>query len=168
MPFDRTVKRQGVTIREDTKMILGIFRGYHYISHSDVLVGVPQEANAAHEGGVTMAELMYIHSEGSPARGIPARPTIQKAIANKKVFAQAQDYLNKAIGAALMGRIGEAQKYQHMAGICVENATKAVFGSSELAPLSPYTIAHRKKHSAAPLVDTGALRNSITHVVRKK
>jgi hypothetical protein len=155
-------------IKENIGLIRKMQQGFGFVQENEVLIGVPQEANTVHSGGVTMAELMYIHSEGSPARHIPARPTIQIALAKPEVRKMCAEELNQGIDAGFNGLIGVAQTKYERAGMIGANAAKAVFGSGALAPLKPSTIARRKKHSAAPLVDTGALRNSVTYVVRRK
>ena len=58
----------------------------------------------------------------------------------------------------------EAEKYLMRAGTIAANAAKRKFGSAELAPNAPSTIA--RKGSDKPLIDTGSLRRSIVAVVR--
>lgn len=156
-----------VEIKQDFAAIAGLLKGWDYIRKSDVLVGIPEEQNASH-GGVTNAELLYIHSNGSPVNNIPKRPTIEPGISDPKVLPAIQKLLGEAIAAAITGNIAGAQMAQKKAGMLGANAAKAVFGSAQLAPLKAVTIARRKKHSAAPLVDTGALRNAVTYVIRQK
>ena len=48
-----------------------------------VYVGIPQERNAS-RGSVSDAELLFIHTNGSPLMRIPARPTIEPALEENK------------------------------------------------------------------------------------
>ena len=156
-----------VEMKENSLAIAQLLQGWAYIRNSDVLVGIPKESNASH-GGITNAELLYIHSNGSPANNIPARPTIEPGIEDPKTRPVLQGLLGDALKAAITGNVGAAKVAQKKAGMLAANSAKAVFGSVRLAPLKLATIRRRKKHSAAPLVDTGALRNAVTYVIREK
>lgn len=157
-----------VEIKENALAIKQLLDGWRYMRETDVLVGIPQEKNAAREDGVTNAELLYIHTNGSPINGIPARPTIEPGINSPDAKPVIQRLLGETAQAAITGNIPKAKASQQKAGMVGANAAKAVFGSDQLAPLKPATIARRNKNSAAPLVDTAALRNAVTYVIRKK
>ena len=153
--------------KENTLAIAQLLQGWRYMRDSDVLVGIPEESNGGH-GGVTNAELLYIHSNGSPANNIPARPTVEPGIEDPKARPVLQTFLGDAAKAAITGNIAGAKMAQKKAGMLAANSVKAVFGSGRLAPLKMSTVRRRKKGSKAPLVDTGALRNAITFVIREK
>lgn len=68
----------------------------------EVLVGVPQEKSSRQGGKATNAELLFIHTNGSPARGIPARPVLKPAIADDKE--RIGEMLGKAVDAATSGK----------------------------------------------------------------
>lgn len=161
----------GVEIKETGKMLLTLIQGFNFIRHTNVYVGIPQEANGGH-GKVTNAELLYIHSNGSPAHNIPPRPTIEPAISNPETAKAIQDQLIAGIQQALTGNLAGAEASYNKAGMIGASAAQAMFGSAELAPLKPATIAARErrtgKKSTAPLIDTGALRAAVTYVVRKE
>lgn len=115
---------------------------------------------------VNNAQLMYIHSKGSPVNHIPARPVIEPAIMaspNKEAIAF---QLSKATQASLEGKPGQVLSRLAKAGMAGSNASKAWFTDSRnnWAPNKPATI--RAKGSSKPLIDTGALRASITYVVK--
>ena len=129
-----------------------------------VYVGVPA-ANTSRTGAdINNAELLYIHTNGSPLRNIPARPVIEPALkANKdKIMAE----YSKAVSAAAEGNDGELMSALTRTGLAGENAARDWFTDprNEWEPNSPKTIA--RKGSSRPLIDTGALRKAITHVVR--
>jgi hypothetical protein len=154
-------------VKENTLAIAQLLQGWAYIHNNEVLVGIPAENSGGH-GGVSNVELLYIHSNGSPANNIPARPTLEPGVDDPKARPVLQTLLGDAMKAAITGNIAGAKMSQEKAGVLATNSVKAVFGSGRLAPLKLSTIRRRKKHSAAPLVDTGALRNAITYVIRPK
>ncbi len=131
----------------------------------DVLVGIPQEKSSREGSGkVTNAELLFIHTNGSPARGIPPRPVLQPAIENDKE--RVGEMLGKAINAATSGKIEEIVPALERAGQYGENVCKAWFtnAANNWKPNSEETI--ERKGSSRPLIDTGQMRKSITHVVK--
>ena len=122
--------------------------------------------NSSILSSVNNAQLLYIHSKGSPARNIPARPVIEPAISapdNKKAIAYE---LANAARASLEGK--PVTRHLQRAGIAGMNASKAWFTDSRnnWAPHKPSTI--KAKGSDKPLIDTGALRASITYVVKSE
>lgn len=131
----------------------------------DVLVGIPQEkASREGSGKVTNAELLFIHTNGSPAKGIPARPVLQPAIENDKE--RVGEMLGKAIDAATSGKKEEIVPALEKAGQYGENICKAWF-TNEANGWEPNSEETKKrKKSSRPLIDTGQMRKSITHVIR--
>jgi hypothetical protein len=139
-------------------------KGIAHLSRMRAYVGVP-EKNASRPGEpVNNAELMYIHTNGSPLRNIPPRPVIEPAIEASDNRSMIEDELAECADAELDGKIDEAINHLVRAGTIGSNAAKRWFrdprnGWPENAPS---TIA--KKGSDRPLIDTGELRRSITHV----
>lgn len=136
------------------------------IVNSDVLVGIPQvRANRSGEA-INNASLMYIHTHGSPVNNIPPRPVIEPAIAasgNREAIAKELAGASKAF---LEENPTLAKRQLERAGIAGANASKAWFTDprNHWPPNAPSTI--KRKGSDRPLIDTGALRQSITYVVR--
>ena len=153
-----------VKVKNNVQELTHLATGLKWLGKKDVLVGIPQETNADH-GGISNAELLFIHTNGSPARGIPARPTIQPAVQNPTVRKRIQDMFGQAMIMALMGNVAGAEMTYNRIGQLGANEAKKKFGSVP-PPLKPATIA--AKGSSATLIDTGALRNAITYVVRSK
>lgn len=153
-----------IKIKDNVLELARLAAGFSWLGKMDVLVGIPQETNADH-GGITNAALLYIHTNGSPAKGIPPRPTIQPAVQNPAVKLRLQDMFGRAMLMALMGNIPGAMKTYNQIGQIGANEAKKMFGAVP-PPLKPATI--KAKGSSATLIDTGALRNAITYVVRKK
>lgn len=155
----------GVSVKENTKLIYNLIQGLRWIRETGCYVGIPQEANAAHEGGVTNAELLYIHSNGSPVNGIPPRPVMTIALTQDDTKTRIREMLKSADSLALRGDLAGAERELNKAGMVASSAVKKAFGSENLAPNAPSTVA--KKGSSAPLVDKGSLMGAITYVIRK-
>lgn len=120
---------------------------------------------AAKKSAIGNAALMFIHTNGSPLRGIPARPVIEPAIQQPNTKGMIAKQLAGAAKAALDGDQPLMVKYLDRAGTIGESASKAWFTdpANNWAPNAPSTIA--QKGSDSPLIDRGELRRSITHVV---
>lgn len=133
----------------------------------DALVGIPQATTRRRRDDATNAELMFIHSHGSPARNIPMRKSIEPAIAaegNRQAIAAE---LKEAAIAKLHDNDLDAIAHLKRAGLIAANASKAWFTDprNHWAPNTPETI--RRKGSNRPLIDTGALRAAIVYVIRE-
>lgn len=111
--------------------------------------------------GMTNAELMFIHENGSPLRNIPARPVLQMTLdyASKNLVPQTID---KCIDFALSGRSNEIKVELDKLAMKIENYARKLIYSNDgrLAPNAPSTIA--RKGDNHPLFDTGQLARSIT------
>lgn len=135
------------------------------IRELDVLVGVPQEKDSR-EGAISNAELAFIHTKGSPLRGIPARPIIEPAIEDNKE--QVAELIKKSAQKALDGNKEGAIESLERVGMQGQNIVRAWFTNpkNNWVPNSLKTI--KLKGSTRPLIDSGELRKSITYVVRKR
>ena len=184
-----------VSVSQDrTKLLLEALKS---LSKIDVLVGIPEE-NGSREGGkVTNAELAFIHSNGSPLKGIPARPFVEPAIEDSENSEMISVELRKAVKSALDGDTDKMSKALVKAGIQGQNAVRDWFTNPKngWAPNSPYTILQKigkKKDSTSKaivryvkeggslsdisglegmtqvLIDTDELRKSVTYVIREK
>ena len=119
-------------------------------------------------GDVTNAELLFIHSNGSPINRIPARPVLQPAIqadGNKQKIAKE---ITDSMRLRLAGDAEGAVKKMQRAALAGQNVARAWFtdGRNGWAPNKPATIA--RKGSDRPLISTGALRASIVGLVREE
>jgi len=117
---------------------------------------------------VTNAELLFIHTKGSPKMHIPPRPVIEPAIeadGNKQAIS---NEISKSLKASLAGDRPEALKRMKRAALAGQNAARGWFtdGRNHWAPNTPGTI--RRKGSDRPLIDTGALRASIQGIVAEE
>jgi hypothetical protein len=120
----------------------------------------------AAEADVSNAELLFIHTKGSPIRGIPARPVIQPAIEADGNHQKISRELASSAKAYLEGSKEKGDKFMLRAALAGQNAARKWFTDSRngWAPNAASTIA--AKGSDRPLIDTGALRQSIIGIVR--
>jgi hypothetical protein len=153
------------------------------VENTDVLVGIPQEEASRDEGGIDNVSLLYIHTNGSPAKGIPARPVIEPAIEKEKDYIA--EMLGNALDAALSGNEGAAMRILNKIGMEGKNFARAWFTNpaNNWPPNAEITVKGgvlwenvrtgkklviKGKRSSRPLIDTGSLRKSITYVVKPK
>lgn len=105
---------------------------------------------------------LYVHEHGSPLWNSPPRPIIEPAIA--KHSEEIADKLKPAILAKLSGDNQGARDEVEKAGMLAADKVKEYFTEDNGWPEnSERTI--KRKGSDRVLIDTGALRQSITYVV---
>jgi hypothetical protein len=131
-----------------------------------VFVGIPQDKNVRTVSEVTNAQLLYIHTHGSPLNHIPARPVIEPAIKAKDNAARISTELNAAAKSILDGNPDEARQYLDKAGTLGANAAKRWFVDERNGWQSNTESTIERKGSDKPLIDTGELRRDITYVVK--
>lgn len=109
------------------------------------------------DAGYTQGQLLAIHEYGSPERNIPERSVLRSTLREQR--ARALSMLAEDVRTQLANeKVPVARFYQRVA-VMLEGEVKRKFGSSDLAPNAPSTIA--AKGSSKPLIDTGELRRSI-------
>lgn len=154
-----------------------IAKAVEFLQTHKVLIGIPQAEASRESGDLTNVDLAFIHSNGSPLNRIPARPFLEPAIAETQD--QIVDHMKAAAACAVEGDLDGAMAALDDAGTVGENAAVKRVGGGGMAPNAPITInggwmRNRKsgkpfkvegKHSSAPLIDTGSLKGSITHVI---
>ena len=150
-----------------------------FLKSNRVLIGIPQ-ANSSSRGEITNVELAFIHTMGSPVNRIPPRPFLEPGVEEAKD--QIAGRMKAAVEAAVEGETGAAMDELEKAGLYGENAVKSYIGSGHHVPNAGITIEGgwmrnrvsgkpvfvKGKHSDVPLIDTGSLRSSITHVIEGK
>lgn len=135
------------------------------VAQRDVLVGIP--AGEQRDDGPTNAEIGYQNEFGSPANNIPARPHLIPGVAAVQDRAVAR--LTQAASAAATGRMSDAERHLHAAGLIAQSSVRRTLTTAAYRPLSERTLAERRargRTGTKPLIDTGQYRNSITYVVR--
>lgn len=110
--------------------------------------------------GITNAELMFIHENGSPLHHLPARPVLKMTIEYGNMLIKS--VMQKALKAYV--EVGEQGLEKELNKMCIrmENYAREIIYSNDgrLAPNAP-SVASRKKGNH-PLFDTGQLARSIT------
>lgn len=147
-----------------------MMEGLDFAEKSSVYVGIPQSKSSREDNreGITNAELLFIHTNGSPINNVPARPAVEPALEDDQE--RLSSMLGKAILYALNGKIDLAIRQLELTGMRGQNVTRNWFTSPKNGwqPNSPAVQrAKRKKGSTnpRPLIDTGELRKSITYFV---
>ena len=136
------------------RLEIGVFTGK---SHRKVQVGI------------TNAELMFIHENGSPLRNIPARPVLQMTLdyANKNLV---EPTVDKCVKIILDNGPDETlvERELNKLAIKLENyARKIIYlNDGRLAPNAPSVA--KAKGGNHPLFNTGQLARSITCRVVKE
>lgn len=153
-------------IIRDTKLkgLRGFIDRIRNMGKEKVLVGVPSSANSMHEGGtINMATLAAVHEFGSPSRGIPERSFLRSAVLEHK--ADIKNFIMEGTQAYLQQKKDIDLAFYNKIGLFAANLVKDKILKGPFVPLSATTI--ERKGSSKPLIDTGALRQSITWTVRK-
>lgn len=160
--------------------------GLRLLSRSEALVGIPESNSPRRRGKVTNAELLFIHSNGSPLRNIPKRMVIEPAVEADPTKGAIAKLLGKAATAALDGDHQRVVDSLDLAGSLGESASKAWFTNpaNGWPPNTPATLKSKlrtlstAKRVAAiqgaeagfeddvntVLVLSGQMRRAITHV----
>lgn len=113
--------------------------------------------------GVTNADLMFIHENGSHVNNIPKRPVLQMTIdyAKKELL---PEYIYKACSNYISSGFKREAFEKPLKQMCIkmEGYARDIIYSNDgrLTPNAPSTI--RKKGDNHPLFDTGQLARSIT------
>lgn len=157
------MSRTGLEILHDG--LPDLLRRIAAVAQRDVLVGIP--SGEQRDDGPTNAEIGYQNEFGSPANNIPARPHLIPGVAAVQDKAVAR--LTQAASAAATGRMSDAERHLHAAGLIAQNSVRRTLTTAAYRPLSERTLAERRargRTGTKPLIDTGQYRNSITYVVR--
>lgn len=135
----------------------------NYIIEVGVISGESKERKTI-QFGVTNAELMFIHENGSPLQHIPARPVLKLTLDWVKETNLIINTVVKCVGImiATNGDLNEVDKEMNKMAIKIQNYARKIIYSNDgrLAPNAPSTIA--RKGDNHPLFDTGQLARSIT------
>jgi hypothetical protein len=142
-----------------------IMKALDELRNHEVMIGIPDSDGGRKAGDpVSNAELLFIHTNGSPVNNIPPRPVLEPAM--KKKQDQISTLLRKATEEALDGDKAGVMNALEIAGIEGQNIARKYFTDSNgWEANTPATVA--RKGSSRPLIDTGQMRKAITYVVRE-
>lgn len=132
-----------------------------------VYVGIPEKKSTRkNKEPINNAQLLFIHTNGSPLKHIPARPVVEPAIEASDNKASINRGMKIAAEAALDGKPQQVKQGLRLAGMDAQSRVKAWFTDPRngWAPNAPGTI--RRKKSDKPLIDTAQMRNAIVYVLR--
>lgn len=170
--------RAGVTVVIDRAKAVG--QGIADLAATRVLVGYPEGQGERDDGsGLNNATLAYIHNNGAPEAGIPARNFMESGV--EAVKGTVADWLGAAAKLALQGKTATVGAALTGAGLAAESGIKGRIGSGIPPPLKAATVARRRKRSkgsdyrrkatkpehVTPLIDTGAMQQAVTHVIER-
>lgn len=146
----------------------GLTGALEFMRKNYVLVGIPQKETSREGEPVTNAELLFIHSNGSPINNIPARPVIEPAIMDDSD--RLADMLKTAARIYLTGNESGALAQLELTGTQAQNVSRAWFTNPKNNwPENTEAVKEQKRKKNAteprPLIDTDELRRSIIYVV---
>lgn len=110
--------------------------------------------------GITNAELMFIHENGSPLHHLPARPVLKMTLEYGNTLIEST--MKKALKAYIQSGVTGLENELNKLCVRMENYAREIIYSNDgrLAANAP-SVAARKKGNH-PLFDTGQLARSIT------
>lgn len=158
-----------LTVREVKNNIM-LQETISFLENNYVLVGIPEKTTKRLEGKemMTNAQLLYIHTNGSPINNIPARPVIEPVLKDSKEKFEKQ--LEEIFDDVVKGEKTKARNNLHKLGLSAQNKVRSWFVDEKNGwPPNSFLVAQQKIRKGStnprPLIDTGELRKSITYVV---
>jgi hypothetical protein len=192
----------GFGVRVDAKLkvdkLKDLAQSLKDLAQLEVYVGIPEARTGRKGDGVNNAQLLFIHTNGSELRNIPARPVIEPAIEaddNKKLITYE---LGAAAKALFEKNAVEVRRRLHRAGALGRDAAKKWFTdprngwepnkfetvrrklmqltgkrrttalSALMSGAADYAWEGGNLSLDTPLIDTAQMRNSITYIVVTK
>ena len=129
------------------------------LANPSVTVGVHGDADD-YEDGATVATIARVHEFGHSGKGIPERSFLRSTIdENERRYAAA---LGDGIERSIMGK-STVYKELELLGLEVKGDVQQKITDIRTPPNAPSTSA--AKGSSNPLIDTGHMRQNITHKV---
>ena len=135
-------------------------------SGMECAVGYPVDASglgtpeAAYDGKASIIQVAIWNNYG--VEGNPGRPFMD--LASKTMQTTYKDMMRQ-LGPKLMKGEASIEKVLDVIGLKAEDDVRKAIMDGDWSPNSPATIARKK--SNRPLVDTGTMRNRVTHKVRR-
>ncbi len=116
-----------IDIVEEARNFQRMMNTLNKMMENEVYVGIADDTTEreADETGITNAELLFIHTNGSPINNIPPRPVIEPAIYNDKD--RLSDMMKKAAQLFMEGRDEEAIKQLQRVGMRGQNVSRKWF-----------------------------------------
>lgn len=161
-----------MTLKVTQDQVKDVLASIRSLTKHQVLVGIPsttaeRQPDPEDPRPLSNAEIGYIHEFGAPEANIPARPFLVPG--TKDNLEKVEKRYRAAAKKALDGDKEAVDKAHAAVGLETAASVQKKITDGPFAPLSPVTISKRKskgRTGTKPLLDTGALRRSITYVVR--
>lgn len=175
-------RKTGAQIRVDTLEDAQdrVERAIARLKKAQVYVGIASgsRGDKRSDAPISNHELGFIHEFGSPAANIPARPFLRPGV--RKAIPEYKPKLKAAAKAALHGDIDAMDALLNQAGMIARDGARTEISTGDFVPLKPATLRNRHKSRLAnaprenelkgedvrPLINTGALRDSIDYYVK--
>ena len=155
------------TTKDEVALLL---RGVRNLTKRETLVGVPDiTAGRTTAGPMNNATIGYIQENGAPEAHIPPRPFLVPGV--QSVLDKIATVLEASARKTVQGDPDAGEQSLVAIGLIAQNAVQAKITNGPFVPLAPATIAKRKARGLTrtkPLIDTGALRQAIRYVIRRK
>jgi hypothetical protein len=169
-------------------------RSLDILRSTKLMVGIPDENAGRSSGPASNAVIGYVLEHGDASRNLPPRPFLHPGVNKQQDIIN--DQLKQAGKAALEGNESRIITIFNRLGLVLVNSVRGVIDAQGFIPLAPSTVEQRlaklgikakkqlKKDRLSGavmdaqiaagstnylkiLIDTGALRNSITYVLRR-
>jgi len=144
--------------RKDPHALAKRIKGLQKAAGKEIAVGFPAGKAQAYPDGTSVIDVAAAHVYGV---GVPQRDFM--ALAKPAIAEKTKDLLT---GIAKATTAEGAEKLQNAAGLVAQECIREAIIALEDPPNAPATIA--KKKSSNPLIDTGHMKDSVTHVVRSR
>lgn len=161
-----------IEIKEAADNLSKQLKALEFIKNNEVYVGIQEEDSSREDDPApTNAELLFIHTNGSPVNNIPPRPVIEPALKNDQ--ARLSSMMKKAAEYAFDGNESEALRQLCLVGTRGRDVSKRWFVNPKNHwPPNSEAVQEAKRRKGStnpkPLIDTSELRNSISYFVKTK
>lgn len=134
------------------------FEALKRLSELEVQVGF--QGDESYEDGTSIAEIAAYNELGSS--DTPARPFMKQSFENhEEELRAACERVNATIASG-----GSVEQALNALGVTVKGIVQGEIVDGDFAENAPSTI--KKKKSEHPLIDTGAMRQSVNYVIKRK
>ena len=164
-------KGKGWEVVESASKMVQNVQLLDFIKNNEVYVGIQQKETKREDEPITNAELLFIHTNGSPVNNIPPRPVIEPAI--KDDSERLSTMMKKAAQLVLEGNVAGAIRQLKLTGMRGQVVSRQWFYNPKNNwPLNSPAVQEQKKKKGStdprPLIDTDELHKSITYFVKTK
>lgn len=150
-----------VKVRLDMKDLQKVKRRLIKVAQLQTQVGYFDGKPHPNQPDMTVAQIGAINEFGAPEDNIPERPFMTTAVRNTRLAKPLADNLKR-----YLRRTQSLKGVWTAVGIVMARGISKTIAEFSDPPNAPFTIA--KKGFDDPLVETGHLRDSVTHRIRRR